>query len=203
MIVPAESVIAIDSKMQLDLACLIGCAVSTGAGVVRHTANVQPGDDAIVIGCGGVGLNAIQAAKLSGANEIVAVDVSDEKLNAARNFGATVVVDPTKAEVVEAVTSVTGGLGAHDSFESAGLTSCMARVFSAIRPGGMAVLLGMAADASPFVIDNIAAAILQEKWITGPMMDSGIARRDYPRLVPECLDGSLMLKKGDPPPRHL
>jgi S-(hydroxymethyl)glutathione dehydrogenase/alcohol dehydrogenase len=193
MVVPQECVVPIDDAMPLDVACLIGCAVSTGVGVVRNTVTVGAGDIVVVIGCGGVGLNSVQAARLAGAAQIVAVDVSADKLEAATTFGATLTIDASTDDVVRAVRAASGGHGAHYAFESTGLTSCMAQAVDAIRPGGTAVLLGMADASSPFVLDNIAEVIVQEKRITGTMMGSGIASRDFPRLVAEYLNGSLML----------
>ena len=192
-IVPSECVVVIDRRMPLDVACLIGCGVLTGVGVVRNAARVRAGEHVVVIGCGGVGVNAIQAAKLAGAATIVAVDVLPEKLETARRFGATVTLDATTDEVEAAVLEATAGLGAHYSFESSGRTECMAQAVTVLRPGGTAVLLGMASASSPFVLDNIAQVILQEKRITGSLMGSGFAARDYPTLVAEYLSGSLRL----------
>jgi S-(hydroxymethyl)glutathione dehydrogenase/alcohol dehydrogenase len=193
MIVPQECVVAVDAAIPLDVACLIGCAVSTGVGVVRNTVAVGPGDIVVVIGCGGVGLNTIQGARLAGAAQVIAVDVSPAKLDAARTFGATLTVDATTEDVVAHVRAASDGFGAHYAFESTGLTQCMAQAVSAVRPGGTAVLLGMADATSSFVLDNIAEVIVQEKRITGTMMGSGIAARDFPRLVAEYLSGELML----------
>jgi S-(hydroxymethyl)glutathione dehydrogenase/alcohol dehydrogenase len=195
MIVAQECAVVIDPAMPLDLACLLGCAVLTGVGVVRNTVKAQAGDHVVVIGCGGVGLNTVQAAKLAGAAEIVAVDVSDEKLDAAKTFGATTVVHALRDDLNQVVASVCGGLGAHYAFESTGLTSCMSQAISALRPGGTAVLLGMASGSTPLVIDNIAEFILKEKRIAGSMMGSGIAKNDYTQLVSEYLDGSLLLEE--------
>jgi S-(hydroxymethyl)glutathione dehydrogenase/alcohol dehydrogenase len=115
------------------------------------------------------------------------------RLEAATAFGATHVINADEEDVVETVRSLTHGLGADFAFESSGLTSCMAQAVAAVRPGGTVVLLGMAASSAPFTIDNIAEVILQEKLITGSLMGSGIAARDFPRLVTDYLDGSLML----------
>lgn len=192
-IVPAECAIAIDKAMPLDLACLIGCAVSTGVGAVRNRVTVRPGDHVAVLGCGGVGLNIVQAARRAGAGSVIAVDVSEEKLTAATAFGATHVIDARHVQVPDAVRAVTGPFGAHFTFESTGLTDCMAQAVSAIRPGGTAVLLGMAPGSSALALDNIADIILQEKVITGSLMGSGYSVRDFPVLVREYLEGTLKL----------
>jgi len=192
-IVPAECAIAIDKAMPLDLACLIGCAVSTGVGAVRNRVTIRPGDHVAVLGCGGVGLNIVQAARRAGAGSVIAVDVSEEKLAAATAFGATHVIDARHVQVPDAVRAVTGPFGAHFTFESTGLTDCMAQAISAARPGGTAVLLGMAPGSSALVLDNISEIILQEKVITGSLMGSGYSARDFPVLVREYLEGTLKL----------
>jgi S-(hydroxymethyl)glutathione dehydrogenase/alcohol dehydrogenase len=191
--VPAECAIVIDQRMPLDVACLIGCAVSTGVGAVRNRADVRPGQHVVVFGAGGVGLNIIQAARLAGAAGVIAVDVSGTKLEAAERFGATRVVDSRSEDVLAVVRAATGGLGAHHAFESTGVQSCMVQAIDAVRPGGTAVLLGMASSATPLVIDNIAGVILQEKVITGSMMGSGYPARDFPPLVASYLKGELEL----------
>jgi len=195
IVVRTELAIRIDAAIPLDLACLIGCAVSTGVGAVRNTVGVQAGEHTVVIGCGGVGLNIVQAARLAKAASVIAVDVNETKLATATAFGATHTVDARTADILTSVREATDGLGAHYAFESTGLVDSMSQAVSLIRPGGTAVILGMAPSSTPLVIDNIAAVILQEKSITGSMMGSGAPSRDFPQLVSQYLDGDLKLEE--------
>lgn len=192
-VMSSECVVVIDPAMPWDVASLIGCGVLTGVGVVRNAVDVRPGEHVVVLGCGGVGMNIVQAAKLAGAATVIAVDISKDKLAIARQFGATITVDATTDDVSAVVAGATGGLGAHYCFESTGRTDAMAQAVTLVRPGGTAVLLGMAPASAPFVLDNIAAVILQEKRIVGSLMGSGVAAQDYPELVSQYLDGSLKL----------
>jgi S-(hydroxymethyl)glutathione dehydrogenase/alcohol dehydrogenase len=191
--VPAETAFSIDKRVPFDVACLLGCAVATGVGAVRNRARVQPGQHTVVFGCGGVGLNIVQAARLAGAATVVAVDINDAKLEAAKQFGATHTVNSSTDDAIAAVRDVSGGYGAHHAFESSGLAVCMSQAITSIRPGGQAVLLGMSPSTVPLTIDNVAGFIVQEKVITGSLQGSGFPARDLSPMVAEYLDGKLKL----------
>ncbi len=119
MLIHEQALVKIDVEMPLDKAALIGCGVTTGLGAVFRTARVAPGESVVVIGCGGIGLSAIQGARIAGANKIIAVDMSESKLELAQQLGATHVVDASKDDAVAAVKDLTGG-GVHHSFEAVG-----------------------------------------------------------------------------------
>jgi S-(hydroxymethyl)glutathione dehydrogenase/alcohol dehydrogenase len=164
---------------------------ATGVGAVRNRARVSPGDHVVVYGAGGVGLNIIQAARLAGAGSVVAVDVNAAKLEAARRFGATHLVDGRNEDAAATIRAASHGHGADPAFESTGVASCMAASIDATRAGGTVVLLGMASQTEPLVVENVAAVILQEKVITGSLIGSGVPSRDFPQIAQDYLSGRL------------
>lgn len=111
----------INDDIPFEKACVLGCAVVTGVGAVINSAKVKPGSTVVVFGCGGVGVNIIQGAKLVGAKKIIAVDVSDHKLEQAKVFGATHIVNGKAGNAVEMILEITDGVGADHAFESAGI----------------------------------------------------------------------------------
>lgn len=127
--------------LPLEEASVIGCRVTTAYNAVRHGAELQPGDSALVIGCGGIGLNTIQFLRCFGAYPIIAVDILDEKLDAAKKFGATHAVNASKDDPVEAARSLTDG-GVEKAFEAIGNTKTADQIIRATRPGGTAVIIG-------------------------------------------------------------
>jgi S-(hydroxymethyl)glutathione dehydrogenase/alcohol dehydrogenase len=141
-VVPAMSLLKIDRSIPLDRAALVGCSVMTGVGAVMHTAKVRPGATVAVFGCGGVGLSAIQGARLVGAKRIIAVDVLDAKLDYARHFGATHTVN-AGGNPVEAVKELTGGWGVDYCFEVTGKTAVMTQAYAAPRRGGTVCVIGI------------------------------------------------------------
>ena len=190
MLVHEHAIVKIREDMPLDRAALIGCGVTTGMGSVFHTASVEPGSSVAVIGCGGVGLSAINGAALAGAARVIAVDMVVSKLDMAKTFGATEVVDASKSDAVEAVKELTGG-GVQYSFEAIGLKSTAEEAFRMLRPGGTATIIGMIP--AGVKIELTGSAFLQEKKIQGSMMGSNRFRVDMPRFVDFYLDGKLHL----------
>ena len=120
MVVPQQNLVKIDDHYSLAKAALVGCGVTTGVGAVLNTAKVEPGSSVAVIGTGGVGLNAIQGAVLARAERIIAVDIAEKKLDFAKSFGATDVVNASTCDPVEAVRELTAGLGVDYAFEVIG-----------------------------------------------------------------------------------
>ena len=114
-----HSVVKVREDMPLDRAALIGCGVMTGVGAVFHTAQVRPGDTVAVFGCGGIGLSAVNGAAIAGAGQVIAVDMIGSKLNLAKEFGATDVIDASQDDPVKVIRDITGG-GVHYSFEAVG-----------------------------------------------------------------------------------
>src|SRR5437867_10859055 len=145
VVCPAEMLVPISRDMPWPQAALIGCAVPTGVGAVTRCAQVEAGASVLVIGCGGVGLNVVQGAKLAGAATIVAADLLDGKLAYAKEFGATHTVNASSANVVEFARSLTGGRGVDYAFDAIGGEQTTLQILDAIRPGGPAVIVGMAA----------------------------------------------------------
>jgi S-(hydroxymethyl)glutathione dehydrogenase/alcohol dehydrogenase len=139
--VPGYVVASIPEGLSLEESSLIGCRVTTAYNAVKHRAELAPGDSALVIGCGGVGLNTIQFLRCFGAYPIIAVDIIEEKLEAARKFGATHAINASKDDPVEATRSITGG-GVDKSFEAIGDPKTADQIVRATRPGGTAVIIG-------------------------------------------------------------
>jgi Zn-dependent alcohol dehydrogenase len=160
---------------------LIGCSVTTGVGAAVFNARVQPGDAVAVIGCGGVGLNVIQGARLAGATTIVAVDVKDGALDFARRFGATHTVNARTENAVARVQALTGG-GAHFAFEAYGSGATTELAVDMLRKRGTAVIVGIAplgdtAPIEPMVLTR------GEKTVTGTYYGSAHPRQDMPRIA--------------------
>ena len=190
-VVPASSVVKISPEMPLPQAALIGCAVATGYGAVVNVAGVKPGDSVAVIGCGGVGLNAVQGARIAGAERIIAIDVLDSKLALAKSFGATDVVNADTTEPVEQVKALTGGFGVDAALEMIGRTATIQQALSMTAPGGQCVLTGLAGE--EFSGSSIMDVIMVGKSIRGNLLGMQDFRVQYPRLIALYLAGDLML----------
>jgi len=190
MLVHEHAVVAIRPDMPLDRAALIGCGVMTGVGAVMHTSNVRPGETVAVIGCGGVGLSAINGAAIAGAGRIIAIDMSPSKDNMAKAFGATDFICAADGDPVKAVLDMTKG-GVHHSFEAIGLGKTAEQAFNMLRRGGTANIIGMIPIGQ--TVNLMGAAFLGEKRIQGSMMGSNRFPIDMPRLVDFYMSGKLKL----------
>lgn len=190
MLIHEQALVKIDTEMPLDKAALIGCAVTTGLGAVFRTARVAPGESVAVIGCGGIGLSAIQGARIAGANKIIAVDMSESKLELAQQLGATHLIDASKDDAVAAVKSLTGG-GVHHSFEAVGMKLTAEQAYQMLRSGGQATVIGMIPVGT--MVEIHGPELLMEKKLTGSNMGSNQFRTDMPRFVDMYLDGRLHL----------
>lgn len=190
MLIHEHACTAISKEMPLDRAALIGCSVTTGVGAVIHTSAVRPGETVAVLGCGGVGLAAINGAAIAGAGRIIAVDRVASKLDLARRFGATDVVDASAGDPVAQVRDLTGG-GVHHSFEAIGLKVTAEQSFQMLRRGGTANIIGMIPVGTK--IELHGADFLGEKRIQGSLMGSNRFPVDMPRLVAFYLQGKLKL----------
>ncbi|AJG24964.1 Zn-dependent alcohol dehydrogenase [Cupriavidus basilensis] len=190
MLIHEHALVAIRRDMPLDRAALIGCAVTTGMGAVIHTARVSPGETVAVIGCGGIGLATINSAAIAGAGRIIAIDRVPGKLELARQFGATDVINAADVDAVEAVRELTRG-GVHHAFEAIGLKQTAEQAFSMLRRGGTATVIGMIAPGVKIEIKG--TDFLAEKRIQGSMMGSNRFPVDMPRLVDFYLSGKLKL----------
>jgi len=190
MLIHEHACVAIRKDMPLDRAALIGCGVTTGVGAVIHTSKVRPGESVAVIGCGGVGLAAINGAAIAGAGRIIAIDTAGSKENLVRHFGATDFIDASKDDPVAKVMELTGG-GVQHSFEAIGLAKTAEQAFNMLRRGGVANIIGMIPVGQ--TISLMGAAFLGEKRIQGSSMGSNRFPVDMPRFVDFYLDGRLKL----------
>jgi S-(hydroxymethyl)glutathione dehydrogenase/alcohol dehydrogenase len=186
----AEQVVAIDSSIPLDVICLAGCGVTTGLGAVFNVADVRPGESVAVVGCGGVGLNVVQGARIAGATTIVAVDPNPLKLELASRLGATHVVDPRGASVREAVQRVEPQ-GVEVAFEVVGVPELVADTFLATRPGGRCVMVGSPPAGQLIPLDG--RALFGERKLLGTTGGSNVPARDIPRIARLYRDGRLDL----------
>ncbi|MGB5093650.1 MAG: Zn-dependent alcohol dehydrogenase [Parvibaculum sp.] len=190
MLIHEHACVAIRKDMPLDRAALIGCSVMTGVGAVMHTSNVRPGETVAVIGCGGVGLAAINGAAIAGAGRIIAIDTQGSKLNLAKHFGATDVVNAKDGDPVAQVMELTNG-GVHHAFEAIGLKVTSEQAFAMLARGGTATIIGMIPIGQTLELPGFQ--FLQEKKIQGSLMGSNRFPVDMPRLVDFYMAGKLKL----------
>ncbi len=162
--VPAYMIFKIPDGITMDEASIVGCRVTTAYNAVKHRGRLKPGDSALVIGCGGIGLNTIQFLKCFGAYPIIAVDVVEEKLEAAKQFGATHMINAKSDDPVKAVIKLTGG-GVDKAFEAIGNPKTADQIIQATRPGGTATIIGGLGN-GPFTISS-GNFVTREITITG------------------------------------
>lgn len=191
MLVHENAVVKIDPEFPLDTAALLGCGVSTGLGAAIKTANVRPGDYVSVIGLGGVGISAVQGARIAGADRIIAVDTLPDKLKLAEQLGATDVVNASEGDPVSKVKEIAGGIGVHHAIEAIGLKVTAEQAFQMLRPGGTATVIGMI----PFgtSIDISGYELLMERKIQGCVMGSRNFREAIPSYIDLYKQGRLKL----------
>ena len=190
MLVHESALVKVRPDMPLDRAALIGCAVTTGFGAVTNTAQVSPGATVVVIGCGGVGLSAVNGASIIGAGRIIAVDVQQAKLDQARTVGATDLVDASAVDPVDAVLELTEG-GADFTFEALGRRETVEQAFRMLPPGGVATVIGMVPQGQ--MVEVHAADLLDERVLQGSNMGSNRFRVDMPYYVDLYMEGRLKL----------
>ncbi|MBO9623035.1 MAG: Zn-dependent alcohol dehydrogenase [Sphingomonas sp.] len=190
MLVHENACVAIDKAMPLDRAALLGCAVITGAGAIFNDSRVRPGESVAVIGAGGIGLAAINAAKIAGAGQIVAIDPMPEKRGLAMQLGATETLDPSSETIVKDVLARTNG-GVHYAIEAVGRSNTAELAWNILRRGGTATILGMIAPGNSVSIPG--PTFLTGKKIQGSLLGSTRFPIDMPRLVRMYLDGLLDL----------
>ena len=194
----AGYVVPISKEHPTDVTAIVGCAVQTGAGAVMNTARVRPGDSVAVFGAGGVGLSAIRAASILGSYPVIAVDLSDDKLALAREFGATHVVNASEVDPVEAVIDISGG-GTDYSFDTIGARATAEQVLPSTRPGGpgpenrggMAVLVGTPPE--EMVIDPRHFPSYQRHYMGS--QGATYPERDFPMFLRWHQEGKFPLDK--------
>jgi len=190
MLVHENSMVKIDPEIPLDVAALVGCGVMTGVGAVFNSAKVEPGSTVAVIGCGGVGLSAVNGAALAGAERIIAIDVQPSKLDLAKELGATDTLNASNIDPVKAIREMTGG-GVNYSFEALGTKATAEQAFGMLRAGGTATIIGMV----PFgvKIELHGYDFLRDRKLQGSSMGGNRFRVDMPRLLSLWKQGRLKL----------
>jgi len=192
VLVDKSQVVKVPAEMPLDRACLLACGVSTGFGGVVNRAKVRPFNSVVVIGTGGVGINAIQGAAYTGASPVIAVDVLDKKLETARVFGASHTVNAKSSDAAEQVRRLTAGRGADFVFVTVGSVAAIKQGLTMAGKRGQVVIIGL-----PPAKDTLAFSPLEliptERTLTGGFMGSANLRIDIPRLVDLYRSGHLKL----------
>jgi len=190
-IVADHQAIAVPQELPFDRACLIGCGVMTGVGAALNVAAIGYGDTVMVIGCGAVGLAAVQGARLAGAGAVIAVDLDRAKLALAERLGATSVINAASEDVAAIVRTITGGRGADVVLEAAGSATSFRLSVETVRPGGEVIWLG-----KTDVAHDVAfrwGALMGEKRIRRSSYGGARPARDFPLLARAYLGGSLKL----------
>ena len=193
-IFPATNLIPLPADVSFEVGALVGCAVATGFGSVVNTAKVQPGSSVLVIGCGGVGLNVIQAAAVVGAARIIAVDIRDSKLTAAQQFGATHVINGSREDTVKRVRALTGGFGVDYAFEVISHPKTIEQAYESLRKGGVAVVVGICPLGAQVTIDPLAM-MRTGRTLMGSAIGSIRPAIDFPRILDLYRSGKLKLKE--------
>jgi S-(hydroxymethyl)glutathione dehydrogenase/alcohol dehydrogenase len=190
MLVHSNAIVRVRDDLPFDRAALIGCGVTTGVGAALNTARVAPGSMVAVFGCGGVGLSAIQGARIAGARQIIAVDVFDHKLATACEFGATHTVNASSVDAVKAIQEMTGG-GVEYSFEAIGLKKAAEQCFDCLRPGGTATIVGMIPLGQKVELEG--SKFIAERKIQGCNMGSNRFKVDMLKYIDFYMQGRLKL----------
>ena len=193
VVCPSMCVVAIDKKYDLKAAALVGCGVMTGAGAALNTAKVKPGSSAAIFGCGGVGLSALQGAKIAGANPLIAVDLSDEKLAAAREFGATHTVNASTDPVAQ-IMEITNEIGVDYAFEVIGFPAVAAQAYASTRRGGTTVMVGAGSPQDEYKFSALEMP-LSDKKVCGCLYGSTNAKVDFAKLLGFYETGQLDLDR--------
>lgn len=191
VVVPASGAIKVRDDAPLDVIAVVGCAVATGVGAVMNTAGVEPGSTVAVIGCGGVGLNVIQGAKLAGASRIVAIDVLSDKTEMALQFGATDRLDASKDDSVEQLLEMIPD-GVDYAFDAIGLTKTTEQAIKMLGLGGAAVIVGLPPTGATASFEPLVLAEADQR-ILGSNYGSVRPSIDIPALVDRYMDGQIKL----------
>jgi S-(hydroxymethyl)glutathione dehydrogenase/alcohol dehydrogenase len=186
--VPAYMIFKVPDGISMEEASVVGCRVTTAYNAVKHRARLAPGDSALVIGCGGIGLNTVQFLKCFGAYPIIAVDIAEDKLEAARNFGATHTINAASEDPVKAAVTLTEG-GVDKSFEAIGNPKTSDQIIQATRPGGTATIIG-GLGSGPFTISS-GNFVTREITITGV---SSRRANDVQEVFQMAIQGRIELK---------
>jgi NDMA-dependent alcohol dehydrogenase len=192
-IIPEIGAVKIPNDLDMKVAALIGCGVLTGTGAALNTASIAKGDVVAVVGCGGVGLNVIQGARIAGAGEIIAVDMNETKLQMAKEFGATATVNASQGDPVSQVMDMTAQRGADVAFEVIGLQQTIDQTITMVRRGGQAILVGVPRMDVMVQLPAFFGVVLAEKTIKGCWYGSSNVQKDVPKLIELYRSGELKL----------
>jgi len=192
-IIPEISAVKIPDDVPLASAALIGCGVLTGVGAALNTADIREGDTVAVVGCGGVGLNAIQGARIAGAGEIIAVDLNANKLEMAKQFGATQTINASEGDPVSKVMSLTAERGADVAFEVIGLGPTIEQTINMTRRGGQAILVGVPRLDVMLSLPAAFGLVYTAKTVEGCWYGSSNVHRDVTKLLDLYKSGQLKL----------
>ena len=191
-VIPEHAAVPVDQDVPFPQKAIVGCAVTTGVGSVINTAKVIPGSSVAIFGCGGVGLNCIQGANLAGATTIIAVDLLSDKLEMAKQFGATHVINASKENPVEIIREFTDGQGVHYAFEAIGVAELpMVQSVQCTRRRGITVWVGAPPSNMPVTLD--ARDLVLEKSIIGSYYGSSRPHLDFSRILRLYKNGKLQL----------
>jgi Zn-dependent alcohol dehydrogenase len=190
-VMPERQTLKIPDDFSLDLAALMGCGVITGVGAVFNCARVKPGSGVAVFGTGGIGLNIIQGAAIAGAEKVIAVDILQNKLEFAKQFGATHTIDSSREDPVEQIKALTGE-GVEYAFEAVGLPETIRQAHDSLRKCGMAVAVGVTPLTTEVSVP-IMSLVFEEKILTGSLYGSSRPWIDIPKLIALYESGKLKL----------
>jgi len=192
-LVRESQLVKIDREIPLDLACLAGCGVTTGIGAALNTAQVKPGATVAVIGCGGVGLNVVQGARIAGAARIIACDTQTAKLDLASDLGATDCLHVSAGMELAPAIKQLAPAGVDYAFEVIGSTEILAEAFEATRPGGTTVMVGAPPPSATITIAS--RTLFSDRRLLGCLGGQNIPARDIPRIMRLYRQGLLNLDK--------
>jgi S-(hydroxymethyl)glutathione dehydrogenase / alcohol dehydrogenase len=190
VVVRASQLVKIAKDVPLDVICLAGCGVTTGLGAIFNVAQVRPGESVAIVGCGGVGLSAVQGARIAGAAQIVAVDTNPYKLELAQQMGATDLVLLEEQDLVSAIQGVCPG-GVDAALEVVGVPALVAAALASTRPGGRCVMVGSPPSGTTIPVDG--RVLFSERKLLGCVGGSNVPARDIPRIVQLYRSGALLL----------
>ncbi|MEP5766435.1 MAG: Zn-dependent alcohol dehydrogenase [Halieaceae bacterium] len=193
VVAPASGAIKVDPDIPLDVACVIGCALQTGVGAVLNTARVEEGATVLIMGAGGIGISAVQGARLAGASTILVSDPNPARREAALSFGATDTIDPTKSDVIAHCLAITDSIGMDYAFETAGVAALIETGFNAIRNGGKVTCVGAPPLEDSITIPSAVVFAISEKQICGCLLGSCNSLQEIPRLIRLWQAGKLDL----------
>ena len=191
-VVAENTAIKIDKDIPLQSASLLGCGVITGVGAAINTAGVHAGASCAIWGAGGVGLSVLQGCVIAGASKVISIDTNPRKLEFAREFGATDVIDASEEDALAKVMELTGGRGADYTFEAIGNGKAMEQAYGAARRGGTATIVGVGRFDDMFSLSAGLFAIT-EKTLKGSFCGGGASVRDFPRMLDWYRAGKLNL----------